>query len=492
MKVFYNIFRKKDFLYYFTLVFIILLAIFLRFKSFLAIRPLWHDECSLALSIIYKNYFDYFAPLLHSQSAPPLFMVLSKFFTKIFGISEFSLRLLPFTCSILSVFAFYSFSKLFLKNKIIILISNLLFALNFYVIYYSQEFKQYSTDVFLSIILFILTSKIDLKKISYKKILLYSFLFSIFPLFSIPSVFILFAYFLYVLIKIRDYKKISLLLFIPLLTLICYMFLVLLPQKEILSYFDVWNNGYLDLNFSHFIIFFKNNFLYFFYPNKFILFQIILLCLGIYFIFKNIFKKEYFLLFNLFLFIIIASLLHIYPVYQRLALYLVPFLIITMFLFIDLSLQHKNLLLKFLSICLITLSFGYYFSTENFKTLLDITSIQNTDSRSLMKLLNEKYKQADYIAINRASDSDFYFYAYLNKFNPKKILIVGIPKVNNEKTYVKQLNELPQGKYWFYYSYELSNAPVTSYLKKWKTQKENKVLYEFEIKNSYLLYLEHN
>ena len=491
MKVFYNIFHKKEYLYFFALFVIFFLAIFLRCNAFLSLRPLWHDECSLALSIIYKNTFDYFTSLLHSQSAPPLFMIISKFMTNIFGVSEFSLRLFPFICGILSVFTFYVFTKMFIKNKFVILFSNLLFALNFYVIYYSQEFKQYSTDVFFCLFLFILVNKINLKDLTYIKAILYSVLFSIFPFISIPTFFIITSYFIYELLKNKNYMQALLFFFIPFIAFICYMIFVLFPQKEILSSFIIWNNGYIDFNFKHLMIFLKNNFSYFFYPNKLILFKIILLFLGIYYLFKNINKKEYFLLTFLLLLIIFSSILHIYPVYQRLALYLIPFSTITMLLFIDIKFQNKNLFLKLISICLMILSFGYYFTPNSIKTLLNLPSIQNNDSRKLMEVLKEKYNLADYVAINSSSDSDFYFYAYLNEFNPKKILSIGIPKINDETNYINQLNKLPKGKYWFYYSYDNSNTPVIKYLEKWKIQKENKVLYELKVKNSLLLYLEH-
>ena len=47
---------------------------------------------------------------------------------------------------------------------------------------------------------------------------------------------------------------------------------------------------------------------------------------------------------------------------------------------------------------------------------------------------------------------------------------------------------LPKGNnYWFYFVNDYSHSPVIPFLKEWKTDKT--IIYEYENKNSYLLYL---
>lgn len=116
-----------------------LIAIILRVKTFLVGRPLWHDECSVALSLLDRNMFDFLRPLEHFQCAPPIFMSLSKLLTYIFGLHEYTLRLIPLAASILSLPAFYFLSKEFLKSKWLILAVNFLFAINYQLIYYSTR-----------------------------------------------------------------------------------------------------------------------------------------------------------------------------------------------------------------------------------------------------------------------------------------------------------------------------------------------------------------
>ena len=79
--------------------------------------------------------------------APPLFLACVKFLISVFGKSDIVFRFLPFLSSILSVFVFYKLSKTFLKSKAAIILANFLFAVNFSLIFYGSEFKQYSTDV---------------------------------------------------------------------------------------------------------------------------------------------------------------------------------------------------------------------------------------------------------------------------------------------------------------------------------------------------------
>lgn len=139
-----------------------LIGIILRIKTFLTGRPLWHDECSVALSLLDRNMFDFLRPLEHYQCAPPIFMSLSKLLTYIFGLHENVLRIIPLFAGILSLPAFYFLSKDFLKSKWLILIVNFLFAVNYQLIYYSQEFKQYSSDVLVSILTLYYLAKIDI------------------------------------------------------------------------------------------------------------------------------------------------------------------------------------------------------------------------------------------------------------------------------------------------------------------------------------------
>jgi len=158
----------------FALFLVALLGVVLRFKAYFSSYPLWMDEASLAINILNKDIFEFFAPLEHHQSAPFLFLFCTKALTLFFDTSENVLRIIPFLASLGAIPLFYFLSKKFLNNKISILISNLLFVINYQLIYFACEFKQYSLDVFCCLALFLMFLKVDLEKISNLKIILLS------------------------------------------------------------------------------------------------------------------------------------------------------------------------------------------------------------------------------------------------------------------------------------------------------------------------------
>ncbi len=62
------------------------LAVIVRVYLFIFVeKSLWLDEAALALNILDKGYLELFQPLQYAQSAPPLFLLCTKFLTEIFG-----------------------------------------------------------------------------------------------------------------------------------------------------------------------------------------------------------------------------------------------------------------------------------------------------------------------------------------------------------------------------------------------------------------------
>jgi hypothetical protein len=128
---------------------ILAFSITLRVRAFLEGRSLWLDESMLAVNILDRSLGGLLTlPLENNQSAPPGFLVTTFFFIKAFGLTEFSIRLVPMLVSIGAVFLFYSTSRRALRSWLGIASANLLFAVSPVLIYYSHEFKQYSVDVF--------------------------------------------------------------------------------------------------------------------------------------------------------------------------------------------------------------------------------------------------------------------------------------------------------------------------------------------------------
>jgi hypothetical protein len=124
------------------------LAVVLRLRAFAEGRALWLDESALAVNFIERSLVDILTlPLENNQSAPPGFLATTFLVIKLFGLSEFSIRLVPLISSLGAVFLFYSISIRSLSSRIAIGATTALFAISPVLVYYSTEFKQYSVDV---------------------------------------------------------------------------------------------------------------------------------------------------------------------------------------------------------------------------------------------------------------------------------------------------------------------------------------------------------
>ena len=142
-------------------ILIILLGSFLRFYN-IKKESFWLDEGAVGLTIKKYNALQILNNVLekgqilpekyytHNDELPVFYIILSGW-AKIFGVSEFSLRGLP---AILGLFAliliFYLVKYLF--DEKIALLSTFLASINLTLIWYSQEARQYSYLLFLSLL----------------------------------------------------------------------------------------------------------------------------------------------------------------------------------------------------------------------------------------------------------------------------------------------------------------------------------------------------
>lgn len=131
---------------------IALLGALVRARAYFQSRSLWLDEAFLALNIRERALGDLLAvPLDYGQSAPPGFLILVLAVTSLLGVSDLSLRLVPFVFGLaLIVVSLPLAFRLFSSN-----LARLIFVgfLSFspVLVYYSHEFKQYSMDAFVTV-----------------------------------------------------------------------------------------------------------------------------------------------------------------------------------------------------------------------------------------------------------------------------------------------------------------------------------------------------
>ena len=128
-----------------TSTLILIIGIILRIHQYLMNRSLWLDEAFLALDIKNLGFRELLNPECYGQVAPIGFLLLEKLSATIFGVSELSLRLLPFLSSIIFIIIIYRFLKAISKSYYLLAFSLMCFSPT--LIYYSSELKQYHFDL---------------------------------------------------------------------------------------------------------------------------------------------------------------------------------------------------------------------------------------------------------------------------------------------------------------------------------------------------------
>ncbi len=464
------------------LILIFIVAIFLRVKVYFANSSMWLDECSLAMNLLNNKFIG---TLENGQVSPTLFLLFSKLSVLIFGVSEFAIRLVPFLCSIFSIFAFYFLSRIFFKKNYSILIANFLFAINYQLIYYAQEFKQYSCDVFIAILLLIFINKIDFEELNIQKSFLFGAFFSLIFWVSFTSIFIFVAFFGVFLFRcFRKYKDLIAMLTPFVLNIILYYTINLRESFNYISNYSFWKEGFINLNFSNFLYIIVENINYFFYPCKFVLFALILIIIGLLLIFRENKNKFFFILLPV-LVLIISSYMHIYPFQQRVVLFLIPILLILILKPLDILNVRKKISFVVIGL-LFSVYFSAYFSLNYYKQIGGREFYKLTDCRSITKLLSSLIKSNENLVLSPSSKSPFDFYSKIYPCNYSK-KIVGRMPLYNKDFYLKNLDIFPKGKYWFYIAHDVSHSPIRPFIKFWSKGKKTK---EYKMGESYLIYIE--
>lgn len=111
-------------------------------------QSLWLDEAIGALVVRDMPFHDIFSSFLPVDNHPPLYYLLLKLWTMIFGYSEISLRLPSVIFGIATIYLTYLIFVKITNNKKMGLATTLLLATSQFHIYYSQEARMYSMAAF--------------------------------------------------------------------------------------------------------------------------------------------------------------------------------------------------------------------------------------------------------------------------------------------------------------------------------------------------------
>lgn len=134
----------------------LLLAVLVRLVQWAGGRSLWLDEAMISASIVSRGYGDLVGePLLYRQAAPPLWLWAEAASVQLLGNGERALRLVPLLCGIAVLGLAAAVARRVLP-AVLFPVVVLLVAANPVLLYYSNEVKQYSSDVALTLLVVLL------------------------------------------------------------------------------------------------------------------------------------------------------------------------------------------------------------------------------------------------------------------------------------------------------------------------------------------------
>lgn len=181
----------KNRLFQITVITIIAFGIILRASKYLPAFSMRGDELAVTFNLLNRSAADLITrPLDSEQAAPVGFVLLVKALMTIFGHSEYFLRLVAFAAGCLSLVAMQS-----LLSKTVGRYGNILalaaFAFSDYLIYYSAELKQYSSDVLVALILLLVFYRHLTRETDAKDFVLLAILGILAFCFSYPAIFVM-------------------------------------------------------------------------------------------------------------------------------------------------------------------------------------------------------------------------------------------------------------------------------------------------------------
>lgn len=387
------------------------IGIGLRVGQFVQNRSLWLDEASLALNIISRDYWELLGPLDYSQAAPIIFLLISKLSCYLFGEYELSLRLYPLVCGVLSVGVFCYLVSCIYQASLERFIANSLFCFNYFLVYYAQEFKQYSSDVLVCLVLVVFFYH-HLKSNSffynkYRIVFWGTVLFGcLSQLMSHPSIFILGGFCTVLLgrrLFVEEGGSIFDVVSVSAVWLLIFLLNYVLFLRNISSNDSLevyWTDGFVSSSLSwNTLISLCNvytNVLAYSFNIKdewfiCVLVYYLLIFVGIVWLFLHEWKFI-FLILSVIILVTLASMLHKYPLEGRLTLFLIPLLIILITSGVSYFLRLRSVLL---SVCLLfvilvpcirtfyQLSF-FPFMVEEVRPALNWLDKNNTESNDIL------------------------------------------------------------------------------------------------------------
>ncbi len=459
------------FIFYTSTIFLTVCLFIYRSSVWINEPGFFGDEGALIYNIQTRNFFQLFLPLDQAQCCPPLFLCFAKIIYMIFGVNETALRFFPYISGVAAcILSFFAGNKVFkFKSLSLILFSLMIYDYN--LSYYSQEFKQYSSDVFFSLLIFysflVFKNKIDTNK----KALLFGICLGLTGFISLPAEFVVVPicfYYLFLYLKEKQYKRL-LCMSLPYITLSVALFFLMVFKTLQGNMLDLpmWAEGCDTFKSLQTV---KDLFLYIFSTDYHLL--TVMFFVGLLFcILKNRFLI-YFMVFPILLNILFGYC-HLYPfTISRVILWLVPFMYIISlksFDFLKTKNNVANICVEILIFIFAILSFHniyqnkiefttpcpdkhYYFYTSNAKEYVK-------------KLENVTVKPTDVVFVDCQGEGIFDIYDKDNKYFGKNVIyqsykeplnFIGYGSNIQEVSDKIHLDDLAVGTKIYFYNYKYS------------------------------------
>ncbi|MBO9999704.1 MAG: glycosyltransferase family 39 protein [Cyanobacteria bacterium SID2] len=391
-------------------------AVTLRIVQYFHNRSLWADEAVLALNIIDRNYLQLLQPLDYNQGAPIGFLWVEKLAIQVLGDSEYAFRLFPFLCGIISIFLFYDLAKRGLKHYGIP-IALAFFGVLEYLVYYTSELKQYSSDVAIALGLAWLTQDFIRRELTPKYIAIYGMIGAVAIWFSHPAVLVAGGFAIFSLVKVwktREFKKLPQLFAIFATWGVSFISFYLvsiqsLAANETLR--ESWRKAFpselTDINWlvDKWQDLFQNPLGF---EKSLVNLGIAVFFIGIFSLFRR-HRQTLAFVSSPILATLLATYLHQYPFRNRLLLFLIPFIIL---LFAEgIYYIGKKTYLKFSALPTI-LIFGL-FAIAPLSHSIELLSnpIEREEIRPVLTYIKEHKKPGDLLYIFQRGEYQFQYYA---------------------------------------------------------------------------------
>jgi hypothetical protein len=150
---------------------VVLCGIGLRVQEYIANRSLWVDEAYLAVAILSRTFLQLLKPLDGWQHAPYGFLWVERGLSYLFGGSDYVLRIFPMIAGILGLILFKKLAER-IFSPLYSFIALMAFAFSDLLIRYSVELKQYSTELCVMVLLYLVCIPFP-KKLSWNKGLIF-------------------------------------------------------------------------------------------------------------------------------------------------------------------------------------------------------------------------------------------------------------------------------------------------------------------------------